>query len=308
MVVSVNTLHSEPVSTAESSHSAVSWAAIIGGAFVAASTSLILLTLGTGLGLSSVSPWANSGASAKALGVAAIVWLIATQLISAGLGGFLAGRLRTRWVGVHTDEVFFRDTAHGFLVWAVGAVLSASILASAAGSAITSTTQVAATAVGAGGGAAAMAASHGPGRDRDRDAGNPTDYFTDMLLRTDSPSADQNSAATHMEISRIMLVSASQGGVSNDDKNYLVHVVAARTGLSQADAEQRVNTVINQAAAAKAKAEAEAKQAADDARKAGAKLSLWLFISLLAGAFFASLAATIGGRTRDQMAVVHGVA
>ncbi len=306
MVVSVNTLHSEAVSTAESSHSAVSWAAIIGGAFVAASTSLILLTLGTGLGLSSVSPWANSGASAKALGIAAIVWLIATQLISAGLGGFLAGRLRTRWVGVHTDEVFFRDTAHGFLVWAVGAVLSASILASAAGSAITSTTQVAATAVGAAGGAAAMAAPHGPGRDRD--AGNPTDYFTDMLLRTDAPSTDPNGPAAHMEISRIMLVSAAQDGVSHDDKNYLVRVVAARTGLSQADAEQRVNAVINQAAAAKAKAEAEAKQAADDARKAGAQLSLWLFISLLAGAFFASLAATIGGRTRDRMSVVHGVA
>jgi hypothetical protein len=305
MVVSVNTLHSES-GTPESSHSAVSWAAIIGGAFVAASTALILLTLGTGLGLSSVSPWSHSGASGKAVGIAAVIWLILTQLISSGLGGFLAGRLRTRWVGVHTDEVFFRDTAHGFLVWAVGAVLSASILASAAGSLITNTTQAATSAVGAAGGAAAMAAQHGPGRDKD--SGNPTDYFSDMLLRSDSPSPDQNSAATHMEVSRIMLVSASQGGVSNDDKNYLVHVVAARTGLSQADAEQRVNNVINQAAAAKAKAEAEAKQAADDARKAGAQLSLWMFISLLAGAFFASLAATIGGRTRDRMAVVHGVA
>jgi hypothetical protein len=282
----------------------VSWAAIIGGAFVAASISLILLSLGSGLGLSSVSPWANSGASAKALGIGAVVWLILTQLISAGLGGFLAGRLRTRWVGVHTDEVFFRDTAHGFLVWAVGAVLSASILASAAGSLVTNATQAAGTAVGAAGGAAAMSAQHAGGRE----AGNSNDYFSDMLLRSDSPSADQNGAATHMEISRILLVSAAQGGVSNDDKTYLVHVVAARTGLSQADAEQRVNQVIDQATAAKAKAEAEAKQAADDARKAGAQLSLWLFISLLAGAFFASLAATMGGRTRDRMAVVHGVA
>src|SRR5664280_3694072 len=110
----------------------VSWAAVIGGAFVSASLALILLALGTGLGLSSVSPWSNLGASASTVGKGTIVWLILTQIMASALGGYLAGRLRTKWVNVHTDEVYFRDTAHGFLVWAVGMVITAAFLASAA--------------------------------------------------------------------------------------------------------------------------------------------------------------------------------
>jgi hypothetical protein len=103
----------------EASSSAVSWAAVIGGAFVAASLSLILLSLGTGLGFSAVSPWSHNGASAAAIGAGAIAWLIATQIAASALGGYLGGRLRTKWTNMHTDEVYFRDTAHGLLVWAV---------------------------------------------------------------------------------------------------------------------------------------------------------------------------------------------
>src|ERR1700682_5489384 len=112
----------------------MSWAAVIGGAFVSASLALILLALGTGLGFSAVSPWSNWGASASMVGKGAIVWLILTQIIASALGGYLAGRLPTKWANVHTDEVYFRDTAHGFLVWAVGMVITAGFLASAAAS------------------------------------------------------------------------------------------------------------------------------------------------------------------------------
>jgi hypothetical protein len=109
----------------------VSWAAVVGGAFVAAALSLILLSLGTGLGFSAVSPWSNSGVSVSAIGRGAIVWLILTQIVAAALGGYLGGRLRTKWAGVHTDEVYFRDTAHGFqwrLSRALSEVLSRPIL------------------------------------------------------------------------------------------------------------------------------------------------------------------------------------
>src|ERR1700677_2773597 len=116
----------------EAYSSGVSWPAVFAGAFAAAALSLILLALGTGLGFSAVSPWANSGASAPAMGGAAIVWLILMQIIAWGMGGYLAGRLRTKWTAIHTDEVYFRDTAHGFLVWGVGTVLTAAFLASAA--------------------------------------------------------------------------------------------------------------------------------------------------------------------------------
>jgi hypothetical protein len=105
---------------------------VIGGAFVSASLALILLSLGTGLGFSGVSPWSNFGASAASVGKAAVACLILTQIIASAMGGYLAGRLRTKWANVHTDEVYFRDTAHGFLVWAVGLVITASLLASAA--------------------------------------------------------------------------------------------------------------------------------------------------------------------------------
>src|SRR5256885_1932303 len=102
--------------------SAVSWGAVIAGAFASAALSLILLALGAGFGLSATSPWSNVGASASRVGVGAIIWLIIVQIMAFAIGGYIAGRMRTKWVGVHTDEVYFRDTAHGFLVWAVGIV------------------------------------------------------------------------------------------------------------------------------------------------------------------------------------------
>src|ERR1039457_2240319 len=117
----------------EAYSSGVSWSAVIAGAFVAASLSLILLALGAGAGLSSVSPW-NAGSASSKLSFVAIIWLITTQIVASALGGYLAARLRTKWVNVHTDEVYFRDTAHGFLVWAVGMVITAAFLASAASS------------------------------------------------------------------------------------------------------------------------------------------------------------------------------
>src|ERR1700692_134283 len=116
----------------EANSSGVSWGAVIAGAFVAAALSLALLALGTGIGLSAVSPWANAGASASRIGRTAIAWLVLMQLIASPVGGYLAGRLRTRWVNIHTHEVYFRDTAHGFLVWAVGLVITAAFLTSAA--------------------------------------------------------------------------------------------------------------------------------------------------------------------------------
>ncbi len=95
--------------------SAVSWGAIVAGAAAAAALSLILLMLGVGLGLSAVSPWARDGVSATTFGVSTIVWLTLTQLLASAMGGYLAGRLRTKWAAAHSDEVYFRDTAHGFL-------------------------------------------------------------------------------------------------------------------------------------------------------------------------------------------------
>src|ERR1700676_5546261 len=177
----------EPIVRNEASSSGVSWAAVIGGASVAAATSLILLALGTGVGLSSVSPWSNAGASAAAVGKTAIVWLIFSQIIASALGGYLAGRLRTKWVNIHTDEVYFRDTAHGFLVWAVGLVITVAFLASAAASVGRSARRGA-------------VAGEGPRVAASRGTFGPNEYFVDSLLRTSSPSAAQDDAAIRSEV------------------------------------------------------------------------------------------------------------
>src|ERR1700687_1424201 len=130
----------------EAHSSGVYWGAVIGGAFVAAAFSLILLALGAGLGLSAVSPWSNVGASASAVGTAAIIWLILIEVVASALGGYLTGRLRSKWALIHTDEVYFRDTANGFLAWAVALVISVTFLTSAAASMVGHIVQSGATA------------------------------------------------------------------------------------------------------------------------------------------------------------------
>ena len=294
--------------------SAVSWAAILAGAAGAAALSLILLILGTGLGLSSVSPWSDRGASAMALGVSTIVWLTFTQLAASGMGGYLAGRLRTRWMSTHTDEVYFRDTAHGFLAWAIATLATAAMLTSAIGS-ILGTGANAAGAVAGGAGTAAVAAAGpavaGASRNAGSEAGNG--YFVDSLFRTDA-SAPANTTATPAsggmttpassaqstaEAGRIFASGLEAGALPPEDVKYLGQMVSQRTGIAQPDAEKRVNDDFAKMKAKADQAKADAKEAADKARKASAYAALWLFISLLVGAFVASFAATFGGRQRD---------
>jgi hypothetical protein len=265
----------------EANSSGVSWAAVIGGGFVTAALSLILLALGTGLGLCSVSPWSNVGVSASTIGTAAILWLIFMQIISSSMGGYLAGRLRTKWANIHTDEVYFRDTAHGFLAWAVALVITAAFLAAAAAS------MVGATASSAAGGTGRATGVQAEGREFD-----PNEYFIDTLFRSESAKPESNSTSVRGEAGRIFANALRQGDISAD-KSYLAQLVAARTGLSQADAEKRVSDVF-----------ARAQQTADTARKTVAHSLLWAFLALLIGALCASFAATIGGRQRDHVVIV----
>jgi hypothetical protein len=263
----------------DASSSGVSWPAVIGGAFVAASLALILLSLGTGLGLSSVSPWSNVGASAATVSKAAIAWLILTQILASAMGGYLAGRLRTKWTHVHTDEVYFRDTAHGFLVWAVGLVITAAFLASAATSLAGGATQRSA------------AATTGRSEAGESDL-NSNAYFVDALLRTNGTIENRDDTFARGQVETIFAHAMRQGAIVQTDKAYLAQLVSARSGLNQADAMQRVSDIF-----------ADAQQSAENARKALAHLSLWLFVALLCGAFCASYAGTIGGKQRDHVPV-----
>lgn len=262
----------------EAHSSGVSWGAVIGGAFVAAALYLILLALGAGLGLSSVSPWSNVGASASTVGALAVVWLILIEIVASAMGGYLTGRLRTKWARVHTDEVYFRDTANGFLAWAVALVMSVTLLASGAASMVGSAVQASGPAEGVLGASATL---------------DPNAYFVDTLFRSNHVSAENEDLAAHAEAGIILANALRQTQISPSDQNYLAQVVAARTGLSQSEAEKRVSDVI-----------ADARQAEDTARKVTARLLLWFFLALLMGAFSACYAATIGGRQRDHVPAV----
>jgi hypothetical protein len=283
-----------PIEATIDTASGVSWPAVIAGAFVASAFSLALVALGAGIGLISVSPWSSNNPSITTFGVLAAAWFIAVELFASGVGGYLAGRLRTRWARVHTDEVYFRDTAHGLLVWAVGAVISAALLAWAASSAVSGAAHLAGAATQAVGSATGQAAGQAASA-----MGDPTGYFSDMLWRSDHPAPGDQAAAT-AEAGRIFTRALYNGELPAGDKTYLAQLVASRTGLSQPDAEKRVDDVFNQAKAAKQQAADKAKAAADAARKTGVYVALWAFISLLVGAFSASYMATVGGRQRDE--------
>ena len=281
-------------SSTESSTTAVSWGPIIAGAFAASTLTFILMLLGSGLGLSMVSPWSGSGASVTTFAVSTAIWLIIVQWLSSGVGGYLAGRLRTKWVGIHTDEVYFRDTAHGFLAWALATLLVVGVLGSALSTALGSGVQAVSTVAS---GAAMGASANAGGASTD----NPTSYLVDSLFRpadaTKLAAANPDSdAAAAGQASRILIAGATSGEVSADDKAYLSQLVAARTGLSESDAKARVDALVAKVEDAKVKA----KQAADTARKGSATFALLGALSLVIGAFIASAAAALGGRQRDD--------
>ncbi|MDH1524480.1 hypothetical protein [Achromobacter mucicolens] len=294
--------YADGVPPRESAISAVSWAAVFAGAVIAAALSLALFAGGTGLGFLSVSPWGEEGMSAPAIGVGIIVWMLLTQIISYGIGGYVAGRLRTKWVDVHSDEVYFRDTAHGFLVWALSAVVSAALLGSAlasmasgvakAGASVAATAGTAATAAATAG---AAGASSGGGMER------ATDYLTDTLMRSERPEANTDPEAARAEVGRIVAMSITRGDMTAADRDYVVKVVAAQAGVEPAVAQRRVDEAIQNAKKTAEEAKVKAKEAADAARKAAAAFALWGFASMLIGAFVASLAATWGGRRRDAV-------
>jgi len=291
----ISTTGSTIATPVESSKSAISWGPIIGGAVAATGVTLILVLFGSGLGLTMVSPWSGESSSAATVGITAAIWLVLVQWLSSALGGYMTGRLRTKWAAVHTDEVFFRDTAHGFVSWAVATIFVAGFLASS----LSSLAGVGAQAAGSAVSTAGVAGTSAAASSTDGDGGNmATSYFTDALLRPQQvrAQAGTNDAAATAEVSRILLNGAAQGAVPENDKAYIAGIVAARTGLAPAEARTRVDTVLKQIDDAKVAAQ----QAADTARKAAATTALVGALSLLVGAFISCAAAALGGRQRDE--------
>jgi hypothetical protein len=268
-----------PSVQSEAHSSGVCWAAVLAGAVVTAAVSLALLALGTGIGFSEGSPLASGGASVARIGRTAIAWLVLMQLIASAVGGYLAGRLRSRWVNIHTHEVYFRDTAHGFLAWAVSLVITAAFLTSAAAS------------IGGGAARARMAARSDAASSGE--SADPNGYLVDTLLRSNAAASDHDNSSVRQELGRIFANALRAGSLPSADRSYLVRIVTAKSGASDAEAETRVDDAF-----------VHAQDAADTARRAVAHAMYWMFLALLIGAFSASVAATVGGKERDRVVVI----
>jgi hypothetical protein len=265
----------------EASSSAVNWAPIFAGALAALALTVILTTLGAGLNLTTISAWPNSGASITTFTISTGIALIIVQWLSSALGGFITGRLRTKWTGVHTHEVFFRDTAHGFLSWALATIAGTALFAAATTSVLSGGVR-AATEVGRGATQAAASAI--------------SEYSVDSLFRSDHMDASISNQDAATQASRILANGIRTGDVPAGDRTYLAQLVAAKTGIPQADAQKRVDDTI----ATTKEAETKARQAADAARKATATFAIFAALSLIIGAFVAGAAAAFGGNMRDE--------
>lgn len=274
---------SKPSPSLLSDTDAICWGAIIGGAFAAAGMTIILATLGTATGLAMVTPWSVSGVTAGTFKIAAGGYLVLTAIISSVVGGYIAGRLRSKWIDAPRQEVLFRDTAHGMIAWAFATIALVAVLGMGTGSLVSS---------------GVSGLFHGASQSSSTAAAiAPTDYYVDTLLRpatstvatASSNSGPTDPTATRREVSSIFTRSFGAGAnLSPTDRSYLVQVVAQRSGMSEADADKRVNEVITQA-----------KTYLDNARKYSIAFALWVTVALFAGAFAAAAGAIEGGQLRD---------
>jgi hypothetical protein len=268
-----------PATTARWEGSAISWSAVFAGAFAALGLTIVLIILGSAFGFGAMSPFAGDGLSIATIGVVTIVWLIFTQIFASIAGGYIAGRVRSRW-SIHADEVFFRDTVHGFLTWAVASALMFAVAGLAAGAGSAAATTVAAAAVDSG-----------------EDAPTPATLITDRLYR--APGVDpQEIAASRSETERLVLQAiADEAVITPADRAWLVQDVAARTDVRPNEAETRVQLAFANIDAARE----EAREQVDAARTASATLAVATALAMMIGAFVACGAAVFGGRERDGL-------
>ena len=286
---------------------------------MAAAISLVLMTFGSALGLSFVSP--QEGAEPPGIGfiILTALWTVIVTVASFSIGGYLAGRMRRRAFDSSPHEVTVRDATHGLTVWAVGVLIGGMLAASVAAGVMKTGAQVAGAAVGAGVAAAGAAAS-----DDETSA-----YFADALFRASAPRTSNPDVAaapdeqtmvdeqampddamggpgpvsdeSKQEAGRILVMGAARDdGLTEADKTQLAHLVARETGVSDQEARARVDNVLQQVDQAATTAEAKARDAADAARKFAVLAAFLTVASLLVAAAGASMAARMGGRHRDE--------
>ncbi|MGE6696767.1 hypothetical protein ACQKH5_03690 [Hyphomonas sp. NPDC076900] len=258
---------------------AICWSAIFAGAFAALGLTIVLVVLGSAFGFGAMSPFADDGLSLTTIGVVTILWLIFTQIFASIAGGYLAGRMRRRWA-IHQDEVFFRDSVHGFLTWAVASAFMFAVagIAAAGGSAVAAAVTTAAVA-------------------SEEDALAPPNVITDRLYRVAGGNPITLDSARDQAGRLVIRAIADEEAVTAEDRAWLTADVIEWTGMSDSEAEARVQLAFTEIAEAREAA----KDEVDAARAASATLAIATALAMMIGAFVAAGAAVFGGRERDGL-------
>ena len=266
----------------------IDWPAILAGTLLATAISFVLLTFGSAIGLSLTSAYEGRGMTLFWFAIAAALWVLWVQISSFMAGGYLAGRMRRRHGDATEYESDIRDGSHGLVVWALGVLLGALIAVSGVSSAVSTATQAVAT---AGGAAAGVAASQM----------DPNALLVDRFLRPGPTATEPVPADTRDEVGRI-LSAVGDGELDAGDRQYLTSTIAARAGVDEATATQRVDQLVADAK----QAEAEAREAADTARRITMVVAFLTAASLLVSGAAAYFGATLGGNHRDKQSIVTG--
>ena len=267
----------------------VEWGAIFAGAVGAAALSFLLLTFGSSIGLTAVSPWPNSGLSVKTVAIIAALWVVIVQVGSFAAGGYVAGRLRAPVSATPGPERHFRDGAHGFLVWGLGTLIGVAALVVTSGAVLRTGADVASNVAGAAAQGLASSAM----------ASGPSQLGVDLLLRSDPAAPTPPTATTaelNGELNRLLVRNLETDALAPADRDYLSALIAKRTGLPAPEAQKRVDD----AYAAAKQAQTKAREAADAARRGGALAGFLAAASLLISLVAATAGAGLGGRHRDE--------
>jgi hypothetical protein len=254
----------------DANYSNVRWTPVVLGALCAAAVSFILVTFGAtvGLGVSSTAPtWRDASA---ALAILSGLFLILQSVLSFGMGGYIAGRIRGSVSSESALETENMDGIHGL---AVLAVVMGAILAGIVGSAVLSRSAQTSTA--------------------QRSAAEPLlSYELDRLYRAPRRPPNVDLTSERAEAGRILLTSSGHDGMNPDDRAYLIQQVGGTTGLPVAEAERRIDSVI-----------ANSKLAISRSRRSTVILAFSVATALLLGAVAAWSAACAGGRHRGGAAL-----
>jgi hypothetical protein len=245
----------------------IEWGPAIAGALTAAAIGFVLVTFGAAIGLavaSTAPTWRDSSATLQLLSG---LYLLLVAILAFGVGGYLAGRMRTRLNG-SSDEIEFRDGTLGLVVWAIAVILTALITWA---------------------GAQSLSRLGSPPNASQSVAGeNLVAYDLDRLFRAERKPQSADLTQARSEAARILLTSAGHTGVTPDDRTYLIALTSAETGLARPDAERRVDAII-----------AQARDNIRKARRAAVIVAFMAAAAALLGAAMAWLASCAGGRQRD---------